>query len=122
MSASQQSLVDAAFALIKSKSEQGQPEICKKCKGLGTVKGLFATNWDCVHCDGLGYAGDPLVIAKWFKGALIQRTETLQTIGNHCKDLTKEIDVLKAIYPDWEQRRKEHFEQESHEKFRSRFD
>ncbi|MBT2979582.1 hypothetical protein, partial [Vibrio anguillarum] len=98
------------------------PEPCKQCQGSGTVKGLFSTTWECVHCDGLGYAGDPLVIAKWFKAALVQRTEKLQSISAHCKDLNKELDVLRAISPDWEKKRKEYFEQESHEKCRSRFD
>ncbi|CCO46673.1 conserved hypothetical protein [Vibrio nigripulchritudo SOn1] len=118
---SKRNLVDAAIELANNQAEQ-TPEICSHCGGKGETKGLFSTTWECIHCDGLGYTGDPVVIAKRFKEALEQRTKKIQQLGWHSSALTKENDVLKLIYPDWEQKIKEHYEQESHEKCRSRFD
>ncbi|HIF5940383.1 TPA: hypothetical protein ACX3FZ_004388 [Vibrio parahaemolyticus] len=115
------SLVDAAIELASNKTEQA-PEICPHCNGKGETKGLFSTTWECVHCDGLGYTGDPIAIAKWFKEALIQRTDRIKQLGSHCSGLSKENEALKGIYPDWEERLNEHYEQQTHEKYRSRFD
>ncbi|MBY7719691.1 hypothetical protein R8O05_21330 [Vibrio sp. 1865] len=118
---SKRSLVDAAIELANNQVEH-TPEVCSHCSGKGETKGLFSAKWECLHCDGLGYTGDPIAIAKWFKSALIQRTEKLQQLGSHCGRLNDENDVLKVIYPDWEQKLKEHYEQETHDKCRSRFD
>ncbi|EII3127203.1 hypothetical protein [Vibrio parahaemolyticus] len=115
------SLVDAAIELASTQSNQA-PETCTKCNGKGETEGLFSRMWDCLHCDGLGYVGDPIAIAKWFREALIQRSDKIKQLGTHCSGLRRENEVLKTLYPDWEEKMKEHFEQETNEKYRSRFD
>ncbi|MFW1108388.1 hypothetical protein ACEWA7_20315 [Vibrio parahaemolyticus] len=117
---SKRSLVDAAIELANK--PESLPDACPSCKGKGKTKSLFSKAWDCFHCDGLGYVGDPMSIAKWFKEALIKRTEKIKLLKLRCSVLAQENEALKSIYPDWEARLKEHYEVKTNEKYRSRFD
>lgn len=116
----EKSLIDEAIERLSA--DRDAPKVCDKCGGTGEIKGLFSSTWECAHCDGLGYTGDPVAIAKQFKEALIKRTGKIKQLGSHCSALSKENETLKSIYPDWKKRLNEHYEQQTHEKYRSRFD
>ncbi|MFI3273256.1 hypothetical protein [Vibrio sp.] len=113
--------VDAALKMAEE--QQSRPEKCSHCHGKGETKGLFGGSyWECFHCDGTGYHGNATSIAKWFRVVLMKRTNTLLDVRRQFKLLKAENDLLKEIYPDWEERLKTEMEEQFIRKNRSRFD
>ncbi|MCD9516423.1 hypothetical protein [Photobacterium carnosum] len=113
--------VDAALKMAKE--QQLKPKPCPCCHGKGETKGLFGDSlWECFHCDGTGYSGNAISIAKWFRAVLMQRTKLLLDIRNQFKLLQAENNLLKQIYPDWKERINIEMAEQCIRKNHSRFD
>lgn len=120
------SIVDSAMKMAKEKAQvddKHPPDTCPHCKGKGETSGLYASSrWECLHCDGTGYLGSGISIAKWFKLALTKRTEKLLNLHKQINTLKNENELLKGLYPDWQDKVQAEMEDRFVKKHHSRFD
>lgn len=125
-SALENSIVDSAMKIAEEKaSEDGKqpPKTCHHCKGKGETAGIYGgTKWECLHCDGTGYLGSGVSIAKWFKLALTKRTEKLLNLRRLIVKLQTENELLKNLYPDWQDKVNAEMEDRFVKNHHSRFD